>query len=235
MALNLVSTRMNKSFGLETNLNIYLFPIFIDRLPEIQDCSYVDTDLVAPYGINSREFMRAQRIANRVFKKYLPVMARKLANFHQCGFGLAQWELAIAAWLELCVNALINRLLHLKKIDQQYEIPVLHRTCFFRDNRFVRSNSTFEFISKTNEDLFNLFIYSLLLDRFNFKNIRNENLEDYFFPIHPQKNEFNFYGVKKFLRNKFNLIARVLNNWFPAACSYFFQTSPPVQRQWKYR
>ncbi|MDA8705599.1 hypothetical protein N9M22_06040 [Litoricolaceae bacterium] len=141
---------------------------------EIAGEKYNSEEIASPFGVNTNEFKRAQKLARKIYQISLKSLVLNLKQQHNCSYGKRFWEILIGPWLEVFVNALTHRALHLKKIDSLYNDPITHITF---PNSDIPSNivtlTTIDFINSTNDPIWNNIILAQLISILNLKNIRN--------------------------------------------------------------
>lgn len=156
---------------------LHLNPLTYRNILEIAGEKYNSEEIASPFGVNTNEFKRAQKLASKIYQVSLKSLVLKLNQQHGSSYGKRFWETLIGPWLEVFVNAITHRALHLKKIDSSYDEPIVHIT--FLDSDIptnIVTLTTIDFIKSTNDPVWNNIILAELIDILNLRNIRNREI-----------------------------------------------------------
>ena len=142
-----------------------------------------------PYGLEAEIIKKIFSQLSIVHKKFLKLLTIKLNNFHSIDRGERYWSIVFGAWLRDFIWTTFNRYKSLKEAFNSSEIDEIISIDDKEHNHL--SEEIFDFMSHTNNLLFDAILINKIIAETKFKNLLKKN-------IPTNKYSFKKYNSKKY-------------------------------------
>jgi putative transferase (TIGR04331 family) len=153
---------------------------------------------------------------NDVYERLLPLLADQLNLLHNVNFGLRYWRILLGPWLQTYISAIYDRYMTLKIVIDNYP---RFTTIGLSEKLFITPRDTLEFNEKMKTDLYNLQIFTRILNNLGIEFPRKKIIGEKDFFEKKLSNNFLKLLIKK-IHN--NMIKRgkkehiiIKNSYFP--------------------
>ena len=159
-----------------------------------------------PYGLETENIKKNFSQLSIVHRKFLKLLTIKLNNFHSIDRGERYWSIVFGAWLRDFIWTTYNRYKSLKEVFDCNEIDEI--ISLDDENHNYLSEEIFDFMSHTNNLIFDAILINKIIAQTKFKSILKKNIptDKLSFKRYNQKKYKKFFSIKNKLLNIFKLL-----------------------------
>ena len=165
-----------------------------------------------PYGLEAEIIKKNFSQLSIVHKKFLKLLTIKLNNFHSIDRGERYWSIVFGAWLRDFIWTTFNRYKSLKEAFNSSEIDEIISIDDKEHNHL--SEEIFDFMSHTNNLLFDAILINKIIAETKFKNLLKKNIptNKYSFKKYNSKKYKKVFSIKHKFLNIFKLLRILKKN-----------------------
>ncbi len=191
---------------------IIFFNQLIKQRTEPEFFKHLDFKINKPYGLETNLIKKNFSQMSRVHRKFLKLLTTKLNKFHSIDRGERYWSIVFGAWLRDFIWTTYNRYKSLKEVFESSEIDEIISVDDNEHNHL--SEEIFDFMSHTNDLLFDAILINKIIAQTKFKNILKKNIptDKYSFKKYNSKKYEKVFSIKKKLLNIFKLLRILKKN-----------------------